>query len=141
MMTWLKKLFGQQEKPASATPASATLQRDPDGDVYVLRITGVLNKATVDRIQAVGANDFAKGKTNIKLMLVLKEFRGWKRGDDWGNIDFFAEHEHNIAKIAVVGEPQWESQTLLFLAAGHRTGEVRYFGPFDEAKAKAWLNA
>jgi len=134
-MSLLSKMFGKT-KPQQTR--SATLHRSPDG-LYVLRISGVLNKATVDNIQAVGARDFERGVTDLKLLMVLTDFLGWRRGDDWGDIDFFAEHEQDVAKIAVVGDARWETETLMFLAAGHRKGEVRYFTRNEEEKARAWL--
>jgi hypothetical protein len=39
----------------------------------------------------------------------------------------------------VVGEPRWKDETLAFLAAGHRTGKVRFFMTGQETQARAWL--
>lgn len=137
-MRWLNKLLGQDKQPAAGSNSSATMHRSSDG-VYVLRISGVLNKTTVNKVQAIGARDFERGVTDLKLLLVLTDFRGWRQSDDWGDIDFFVQHEKEIAKIAVVGDECWEEETLMFLASGHRTGEVRYFSPGAEEKARAWL--
>lgn len=136
-MDWFKKLV---RKTPPAHPAPATLHRGADG-VYVLRIFGVLRKSTVDRIQAVGAQDFDRGVSDLKLLIVLTDFQGWSRGDRWDDLDFFSQYEHKVTKIAVVGEPSWKEDTLLFLAAGHRKGEVRYFLPDSESEASAWLIA
>ena len=76
---------------------------------------------------------------DLKVLLILDDFRGWKRGDDWGDLDFFSRYEASIAKIAVVGEPRWEAETLLFLGAGRRKGRVQYFMPHFEGRARAWL--
>jgi hypothetical protein len=135
-MNWLRSLFGGDRKPGPT--ALATVQREA-GNVYVLRIGGVINKATVDRIQEIATADLLRGAKDLKVLIVLTDFRGWRRGDDWGDIDFFAAHEKDIARIAVVGEAKWETETRMFLAAGQRSGEVRFFAPAQEAQARAWL--
>lgn len=79
------------------------------------------------------------GAQDLKVLLLLDDFRGWKRGDDWGDLDFFSRYEEFIAKIAVVGEPRWEAETRQFLGAGRRKGQVQYFLPHFEGRARAWL--
>jgi len=135
-MKWLRNLFGESKPPTA--DVTATLRKEP-GNVYVLRIGGMLNKATTDKIQAVAARDIEAGAQDLKLLLVLRNFRGWKRGDDWGDIEFFARYGEQIARIAVAGDPRWEAETLIFLGSGHRKGEVRYFPLEQEAAARAWL--
>jgi hypothetical protein len=136
-MTWLQSLLGGKETKPPAPTSSATVQRE-DGNVYVIRIGGVLNRGTTDRIQTFAVQDIARG-VNVKMLLILDGFQGWRKGDDWGDIDFFSRYEAGIAKIAAVGGEEWKTSTLLFLGAGHRTGEVRYFAPGQEAAARAWL--
>lgn len=135
-MKWLKALLGKHE-PMPAT-VTATLRKEP-GSLYVLRLGGQLNKATTDKIQAIAARDIEAGAQDLKMLVVLGDFRGWKRGDDWGDLTFFATYEHQIVKIAVIGEARWKEETLLFLGAGRRTAEVRYFAPDEEPQARAWL--
>lgn len=138
-MKWLRSLLGGSEtKPQPETVA--TVQKAP-GNIYVLRLGGVLNKATLDRIQGIAEKDIANGAKELKLLVILSDFKGWRKGDDWGNIDFFAQYETYITRIAVVGEASWEPETLLFMAAGHRTGTVRYFTPGNETEARVWLAA
>lgn len=136
-MNWLMKLLGcGGAKPAPETVA--TVQKLP-GNIYVLRLGGTLNKATLDRIQAIAAQDIERGAKELKLLVILNDFKGWRRGDDWGNIDFFAQYEAFITRIAVVGEAGREAETMAFLGANHRTGEVRFFTTGHEAEARAWL--
>ena len=134
-MKWLKKWFGS----APAAPSVTASFRKEAGGIYVLRIGGTLNKATLDNIQAVARHNIEAGAKGLKVLLHLDDFRGWKHGDIWGDLDFFSRYEQNIAKIAVVGEPRWEAETLLFMGAGRRTGQVRYFPPHYEGRARAWL--
>jgi hypothetical protein len=138
-MNWLKKLLGLGEETAKSAPSSsATLKKEP-GNLYVIRISGTLNKATVDKIQSIGARDFDAGTEEMKTLVVLTDFQGWRRGDNWGDIDFLAQYGDRVSRMAVVGDMKWETETKMFLAAGHRKGEVRYFGTGQESQARAWL--
>ena len=107
--------------------------------LYVLRLTGVVDKAMVDRIQEVAIMGFERGVDSVRLLVALKGFQGWKREDGWDDINFFAQYEQRISRIAVIGDPRWETEMMMFLAAGRRSGEVRYFGPGEEQKARDWL--
>lgn len=138
-MNWLRKLFGGGTSPAAATTV-ATLRKEA-GNIYVLRLGGVLNKATVDRIQGLAAQDISRGAKSLKVLIILDGFRGWKQGDNWGDLDFFAQYEADIAKIAVVGDARWKSEIMIFLAASQRTGAVQFFPIGQEAQARAWLAA
>jgi hypothetical protein len=135
VLKWLRTCFGGGKKSPTVT---ATLSKEL-GHVHVIRIGGILNKATIDNLQAVAARDLAAGTRSLKLLIILQDFLGWKRGDDWADIEFFAKHGQQIERIAVVGDRKWETESLMFLAAGHRKGEVRYFAPDQETNARAWL--
>lgn len=135
-MNWLRNLLGRRGQPA-APAFAATLQKE--AGIYVLRIGGMIGKETVDRIQAVAARDIERGAKDLRVLILLSDFQGLRRSDSWGNIDFLAQYGNDIARIAAVGEAQWETDMLMFLAAGFRKGEVRYFAPEEESKARVWL--
>lgn len=116
---------------------SATLTCEP-GHVWTLRIQGLLAKADMEQSEDRFTPDIDAGE-KIKAMVILDDFEGWKPDDNWDDISFFAHHGSDIAKIAVVGDPKWEAQVLLFVGAGIRSTEVRYFPTEQEADAWAWL--
>jgi hypothetical protein len=51
------------------------------------------------------------------------------------------EHDKDIAKIAVIGEPQWKDDVYAFLAKGFRSAAVEFFSPSEPYKARQWLKA
>lgn len=55
-----------------------------------------------------------------------KTSRG-ERGADWNDLDFQHSHGNEIAKIAIVGEPRWEPEALVFAGAGFRRAPVKFF--------------
>ena len=46
---------------------------------------------------------------------------------------------HDIKRIAVVGDPRWQDQIQVFLFADYRQTEVRFFPETDLEPARAWL--
>lgn len=116
---------------------SATIQKE-GGRTWQFRIGGVLKKAELDSAQAAARQEIEKaGK--IKLLLFLEGFQGWEKGADWGDMTFVADHGDAIEKIAIVGPPSWETETLMFVGAGFRRTQVKFFVPAQAAQARAWL--
>ncbi len=137
-MKFIDKILGKADpKPA----VTATLKREND-NIYVIRIGGLLNKETVSNIEAVARRDIDSGARDLKMLLVLQDdFLGWQRTGNWDDVDFFSQYGDHIVKIAVVGDAQWEAQVLVFLGAGSRKGEVRFFHKGNESDARSWLVA
>jgi hypothetical protein len=72
-------------------------------------------------------------------LLLLENFTGWERGEQWGDTDFFFSHRNDFEKIAVVGNPRWEAQVMAFTGAGLRKGPVKFLPATGESEARAWL--
>ncbi len=137
-MNFIDKILGKAEPKPERT---ATLKREND-NIYVIRIGGLLNKATVSNIEAVARRDIDSGARDLKMLLILQDdFLGWQRTGNWDDVDFFSQYGDHIVKIAVVGDAQWETHVLVFLGAGSRKGEVRLFRSGNEAEARSWLIA
>jgi hypothetical protein len=135
-MEWFKKLLGavRPEKPAQAS----TVRKEPSG-IYVVRLCGVLSKGTQDNIQKLAVAAIEKGAQNLKVLVLLADFRGWRKGDDWGDLEFLAQYGNDIAKLALVGREDTKEAVMLFVLAGQRKSEVRYFDLGQEDAARAWL--
>ncbi len=116
-------------------PASVRHESD---NLYRVHISGVLSKTELENAQAVAAQEIKRlGK--IKLLFILEQFQGWERGADWGDLDFYAAHDKDIERIAIVGEEKWRDHGLAFAGAGIRKAGVRFFLPAEIARARAWL--
>lgn len=136
-MKWLRNLLNGSRK--ATAPANVVTVQKKVGNVYEIRVGGTLNKAAIERLQTIAVQEIERGAKDLKLLLILSGFEGWKTGDDWGDVGFFARYGNDMAKIAAVGEARWQEQTLDFLLVGRRRGEVRYFTPEQESQARAWL--
>ena len=115
---------------------SATVEQQSDR-LFLLRVGGELKKSELDAVQTEIVEKMTVRP--VQLLVILKDFTGWERTEDWGDTDFFFSHRDDFGKIAVVGQPSWEAQVLAFTGAGIRKGPVKYFPETGEAEARAWL--
>ena len=107
-------------------------------NVWQLQISGKLIKAEMDAVQAKAVDYISKVGT-VKTLVILDGFEGWEEGVNWGDMSFFVAHGDEIDKIAIVGDPKWEDDMLMFVSAGLRKAPVRYFPEDQLDQARAWL--
>ena len=108
-------------------------------DIYVLRISGLLKQSEFSGEQSVLARKIDSG-SKPRLLVILENFEGWERDADWGNdLDFLFLHSGKISKIAIVGEPRWETLALAFAGAGVRRAPVKFFPANELEPARRWL--
>jgi hypothetical protein len=117
---------------------SATLEYQTD-NLYLVRLAGNLKKSELDELQAEFVTYLAEAGA-IRLLIVLENFTGWDRAGDWGDNSFFITHGDLLERIAIVGEPAWEAEMLVFVGAGVRKAPVRYYPPSGESQARVWLS-
>jgi hypothetical protein len=115
----------------------ATIERE-EGNVRVLRITGLLRKSELDAALAAEARQWVP-TTRVKVLILVENFKNWERGADWGDMTFFETHGDQIDKIAIVADPQLETDLLMFTGAGFRRAPVKFFSENQLAPARAWL--
>ena len=116
---------------------SANLEQSNDR-LLVLRVGGELKKSELDAAQSEFVKKIA-GAGTVKLLVLLENFTGWERGEQWGDTDFFLSPRNDFEKIAVVGNLRWEAQALAFKGAGLRKGPVKFFPETGESEARACL--
>ena len=114
-----------------------TIQQE-EGNLRVVRITGLLRKCEMDAALAAEARKWGPG-TRIKVLVMVEDFEGFERGADWGDLSFLIKYDHQIDKLAIVADPKWEIETLTLAGAGFRKGQVKFFPMNQLAQARAWL--
>ena len=117
---------------------SATFEHQTD-NLYLLKIVGELKKSDLENSQTDFVDYLAEAGA-IKLLVLLEDFTGWEPGVEWGENSFFFTHGDYLEKIAIVGDPQWETEVMTFGGAGLRKGHMKYFSPSGESEARAWLS-
>jgi hypothetical protein len=107
--------------------------------VYVITVGGLLswNEYQAFLTEVETRRIFAVGK--VRLLIRLEDFSGWEPGDEWGDVSFFFRHDADIEKIAIVGDPRWREDMLIFLFADYRRAEAQFFTEIEQKEAYAWL--
>ena len=116
----------------------ATIQRENNG-IWVLRIFGALRKEEMDAVQAAGIKGMGPHENAKVLIMVEDDFCGWVGIEVWNDMTFFVQYGDRIEKIAIVGNPKWETRMLMFTGAGLRRAPVKFFTQERLAEAQAWL--
>lgn len=114
------------------------LLRQEADNVRVLWIAGVLKKAEFDAAVKPEVEQWGP-QTHVRVLVLAEDFQGWEQNEEWGDVSFFFEYGDRIDKIAIVADPKWETEMLLFAGAGLRRAPVKFFPSGQTASARAWL--
>ncbi|MDP3877361.1 MAG: STAS/SEC14 domain-containing protein [Methylobacter sp.] len=109
-----------------------------DGNVITVHIRGAMLLSDQKALQNV-ARDFIERGVQPKVLVLTEDFDGWEKSEHWAEDDLLLEQGDEIAKIAIVGEQRWEESMLMFVGAGLRSTEIKFFDPSLAAEAEQWL--
>ncbi|WP_269522476.1 STAS/SEC14 domain-containing protein [Coraliomargarita parva] len=112
--------------------------KDSQDDYILVHVSGWITKTELDAINQQVAK-IMETETAIRMLIHLVDFKGWVKGDDWGDTTHLAAFGNRIPKMAIVGKEQWKEDSLLFMGAGYRSTEIQYFIPENESSALLWL--
>jgi len=116
-----------------------TMHRE-SGSIYRLEVHGTLRQRELELCQNELIEDMGR-VGQVKLLFLLDGFTGWEPQDDWRDLTFYVQHGGAIARIAIVGDERWRSESLMFAGADLRSAPVEFF-PLDKTgDARAWLSA
>jgi hypothetical protein len=135
LFSWLKK----KEEPPGLQPGR--IDASPiAGGVVVLKVSGVVSPAVMaeaqKRILAIAGRG---GK--LRGLIVAEGFQGFAKGFDGGmsEIERMSAIDEKVERMAVVADGKWHEQLRLFMLAGMRQTDIRFFGPAEKDAARAWL--
>jgi hypothetical protein len=103
-----------------------------------LQVSGELKRSEVAEAQALAAVA-AKQWGKVSVLVILEDFNGWAPGEDWADLVFARDHDHEIEKLAIVGLEAWRDLVYAFTGRGLRSVAIEYFLPAEIEKAKQWL--
>lgn len=117
---------------------SAHLTYDPATQLAELHISGVLKRADMADFENEIARRIDAGQLP-RVLVLLENFGGWQKGEDWNNFDFMFSYGDQIAKISIVGAEAKEAEVKAFTGAGLRPTPVRFFTADEIEAARDWL--
>jgi hypothetical protein len=116
---------------------SVSWQQTPER-VVVVRISGRLEPSEWLAAQMAVSKLLNDEPASSSIMVIAESFEGFARGD-WNDMTFVLKNDSRIARIAIVADPKWEDQMLLFAGAGLRKFEMKFFPAAEMAQARAWV--
>lgn len=107
-------------------------------DLHIVLVRGTLS---VDELRGtrMELERAASRSPGLRVLVVLRDFTGWERSPGWSDIDDLATADQHLRRIAVIGDPRWREQTLLFMASELRTVPIEYFAASAMDDALRWL--
>ena len=116
---------------------SATFTKGSD-NLFVIKLQGIFTFDDLKEVEKSARQQIDRNQ-KVKLLVLAEDFTGWGKEGDWGDLTFMHEYDPYIEKIAVVAEANWKDQMLMYLGAGRRQAEVKFFFYDEEEAAKDWL--
>ena len=117
---------------------SATLNYDPTTHLAELHISGILKRADLAEFEQEIARRIDAGE-RPRVLVMLKNFGGWQKDEDWNNFDFMFSYGEKIAKIAICGAGTKEAEVKAFTGAGLRPTPVGFYTAEESGAARDWL--
>lgn len=124
---------------ATSTIMSIEIQSNEQG-LVIIRISGILQQPELVAGQSSLAEQLAGGE-KVALLVDARDFEGWGKGGDWGDLDAQYRMDPLIRKMALVVDPQWETLATAFIGKGLRRFPVELFAPSDFPEALAWASS
>lgn len=115
---------------------SANLTYDPATQLAEIQVQGILKRADLATFEGTIAERIDAGE-RPRVLVLIQNFGGWQKGDDWNNLDFMFSYGDKIAKIAIVGAGDKQAEVKAFTGAGLRPTPVEFFDSADAARV--WL--
>lgn len=118
-------------------PMSIKMSKESKNCV-VIKVSGILSFKELQSVQET-AKGMLSSDGKINCLILAKQFSGWGKDGDWGDLTFLYESDPYINKIAVVADNRRKDELLMFLGAGRRQAAVEFFSQDEEDEAQCWL--
>ena len=73
------------------------------------------------------------------MLVLLENFVGWQKGDNWVEADFMFTRGDKLAKMAIVGAGDKQAEVKAFTGAGLRPTPVKFFVSDEVDAARTWV--
>jgi hypothetical protein len=115
-----------------------TMETD-DAGIVVIKVSGKLSKADYQRF-VPEFERIARERGPLRLLIQIDDFRGWDLPAPWEELKFDTTHQHDMSRVAIVGDKAWQKWGTLLSKPFFRA-RMRYFERDQAAAARAWLIA
>ena len=116
---------------------SMTFTKESD-DLFVISVKELLTFNDLKEVETRAREEIDRSG-QVKLLVLAEQFSGWGKEGDWGDLTFMYEYDPYIEKIAVVANEKWKDEMLMYIGAGRRQAEVKFFFEDEAEDARDWL--
>ena len=108
--------------------------------VMTVRVSGQLTTAQWQAGQAAAVARMSEWPGKVSVLVAADAFGGWDR-DNWDESPYQSQFNAQVDRLAIVGQPEWEALTLMFVGKGLRRMEIEYFPSDAVDRAREWVKA
>jgi hypothetical protein len=105
-------------------------------DLLVATVGGLLTAEDQAALVA-WVRDTLETIEHVRLLIVLDRFEGWASDPSFSDPTMWLHDDEGVAKMAIVGSPEWRPVMLTFLVLPLRRTPIEFFE--TEAAARRWL--
>jgi hypothetical protein len=95
-------------------------------------VTPVDQRALVEWVR-----DMLRILPEARLLVLLHRFAGWQLDSSFADSALWLQDDDRVARLAIVGEPEWRRTVLTLVVQPLRRTPIEYFE--TEAAARRWL--
>ena len=126
-----------QEEATPGEMTMLTIEESGCGEVVMVTASGRLTAEDYRRF-VPAFEQLARSRGPLRVLLELRDFRGWQATALWEELKFDATHQRAFRRIAVVGDRPWQGWGT-WLSRPFFRAEMRYFDRPEAGEARSWL--
>ena len=107
-------------------------------DLLVATVGGLLTAPDQGALVA-WVRDTLETIEHVRLLVLLDRFEGWQSDPSFTDPTLWLHDDEGVAKMAIVGRPEWRLAMLTFLVQPLRRTPIEFFE--TEKAARRWLAA
>ena len=115
------------------------LRETPEQNMIEVELSGKISKEDYERL-APELERLIQRYGKIRVLVIMRDFHGWRMGALWQDIKFDLQHFKHFEKIAFVGEKKWQ-EWMSNICLPFTAGEIRYFRRDRLNEARQWLQS
>jgi hypothetical protein len=110
-----------------------------DIDFILVTLDGVLAHHDLVSFQRALTEQLSGGE-KASILVDAREFEGWEKDGDWGDVEAQYVMDPLILKMAIVTDSKWKDLATAFTGKGLRSFPIEIYSPTDYDKAQEWLS-
>ena len=108
------------------------------GKMLEFELTGKLDRKDYESFVPI-VERVVREYGKIRILVLMRDFRGWDVGALWEDIKFDVKHFSDIERIAMVGHKKWQEWMAKFCRP-FTTAKIKYFDASQSDEARRWIS-